>query len=229
MLAYNQESQIKALMVFFSKQPGMMLSIAYFLLTLSGIFYSSVFYSKFDIPILKLAEISDLLIAGISDPSAIVMFSGGIVVAVFSDWYYGFSAKQSYTWKAKPPSHMRTFMMVILYTPKTRISVVSGILFFFIAYSFVFVSLFAEWRSEQVKSGKGELVYIKTGTSKATDKAVFLLGSTNNFVITYDGISKTAILTPIDNIQQIVPVLTGLEKATKETINPPVPSKKIES
>jgi len=89
MLAYNQESQTKALMVFFGKQPGMMFSTAYLLLTLSGIFYSNVFYSKFDIPILKLADISDLLIAGISDPTAILMFSVGILVAIsqigFSD------------------------------------------------------------------------------------------------------------------------------------------------
>ena len=43
MLAYNQESQTKALMVFFGKQPGMMLSISYLLLTMSGVFYSTVF------------------------------------------------------------------------------------------------------------------------------------------------------------------------------------------
>lgn len=229
MLAYHQESQTKALMVFFGKQPGMMLSIAYLLLTLSGIFFSSIFYSKFDIPILKLADISDLLIAGISDPTAIVMFCGGIFVAIFSDWFFGFSYGRFHKWKVKPHSVKRTVVMMALYTPKTRIGVVTGILLSFIAYSFLFVSLFAEWRSEQIKSGQGDLVFLKTEKSNATDKAVFLLGSTTNFVVTYDSHSKTSILTPIENIQQIIPVVAKSATDNIKKIKPSAPAKAIES
>lgn len=154
---------------------------------------------------MKLADISDLLIAGISDPTAIVMFCGGIIFAILADWFSGFSYRQSHKWKERPLSFKRTLMLMLLYTPKTRISVVLGILVFFVVYSFSFVSLFAEWRSEQIKSGKGDLIYLKVEKSKPTDKAVFLLGSTTNFVITYDGQAETATLTPMENIQQIVP------------------------
>ena len=228
MLAYNQESQTKALMVFFGKQPGMMFSTAYLLLTLSGIFYSNVFYSKFDIPILKLADISDLLIAGISDPTAILMFSGGILVAILTDWFFGFNYSRFHKWKEKPQSLKRTLMMIILYTPKTKVSVAFGILITFVAYSFLFVSLFAEWRSEQIKSGKGDLVLIKTEQSKLTDKAFFLLGSTTNFVITYDNQANIAILTPIEYIQQIIPVVAEPKNNTKKLITPPVSTKTIQ-
>ncbi len=228
MLAYNQESQTKALMVFFGKQPGVMLSIAYLLLTLSGIFYSSIFYSKFDIPILKLADISDLLIAGISDPTAILMFCGGIVVAIISDWFYGFSYSRYHKWKLKPKSIKRRLMMMVFYTPKSQLGAILGILLFFVVYSFIFVGLFAEWRSDQIKSNKGDLVYLKVEKSKPTDRAVFLLGSTTNFVITYDGQSKQAILTPIENIQQIIPVLTESKKNEKKLIKPSAPGKPVQ-
>jgi hypothetical protein len=169
-----------------------------------------------------------LLIAGISDPTAIVMFCGGIVIAIFSDWLFGFTYRKYHKWKEKPPSLKRTFMMMFLHTPKTQIGVIVGIMVYFLFYSFTFVSLLAEWRSEQIKSGKGDLVLLKIKDSKLTDEAVFLPGSTSHFVITYNSQSKTAILTPIDNIQQIIPVGADAKNKTEKLIKPVTTRKSTE-
>lgn len=217
MLAYNQESQVRVLFSFFAKHPGIMISIAYMLLTLSGIFYSHSFYSEFNISILKLADISDLLIAGISDPAATVMFSGGILIAVLTDMYIAFSYTSYNNWKTKPKSLLRKVMLFLTYTPKRRVEVVFAILVMFVLYAFIFVSLYAEWRSDKIKSGSGDKVILHTKSSNETNTVSYLLGSTTNYVITYNKETQLAKLTPVENIEYISPLPAPSETVVKKS------------
>lgn len=203
MKEYNQEIQTTELIAFLRKHPGMMASLAYALLTLCGLIYSYAFYAKFNIPILKLADLSDMLIAGISEPAAILMFSGGIALAVISDLLFAVTYRARERWRKKPESLKKRLFLMLYYTPKRKIEVLGGLLFILIAYPIIFVELYAEHQSEQIKEGTGSLVLLSS--EKYQETPLFLLGSTTNFVITYDIATEKAVLTPIEEIKQIIP------------------------
>lgn len=214
MKAYNQEIHSKELLQFFTKHPAMMASMAYALLTLCGLIYSYSFYAKFDIPILKLADLSDMLIAGISEPAAILMFCGGIVLAVLADFMFGVTYRGQQRWEAKPKSVKRRLFLLMYYTPKRKIEVIGFLLFIFILYAFLFVELYAEWKSEKIKQGKGIAVVLTTENESNMHR--YLLGSTTNFVITYDPKTSQSMLTPVEGIQKILPRQESKEKPDPE-------------
>lgn len=203
MQEYKGEIHTKELLQFFSKHPGIMASFAYALLTLCGIFYSHNFYAKFDVPILKLADLPDMLIAGISEPIAVVMFCGGIALAVVTDLMFIATYRGSQRWKKKPNSLKKRFFVALYYTPKRKIEIAGFIIVIFILYAYSFVELYAEWKSEKIIKGEGQSVQLTS--EQYDDKTLFLLGSTTNFVITYDAEAKRALLTPIEGVTQILP------------------------
>lgn len=82
----NCEVQSFKVLQFFRQHPGLVVSLSYVLLTICGIFYSWSFYKEFDVAILKLANISDILTAGVSEPAAILMFLGGLLVAAAAEF-----------------------------------------------------------------------------------------------------------------------------------------------
>ncbi len=203
MQAYNQEIYSKDVIRFFKQHPGMMATMAYAMLTYCGLIYSYTFYAEFNVPILKLADLSDMLIAGIGEPAAILTFSGGIALAVISDLLFAITYRARQRWREKPDSLKKRFFLMLYYTPKRKIEVLGGLLFIFIAYPIIFVELYAEWKSEKIKAGKGTSIILTA--EQYTNTPLFLLGSTTNFVITYDVESELAVLTPIEGIEKIIP------------------------
>ncbi|XOV81044.1 MAG: hypothetical protein ACFHVJ_08850 [Aestuariibacter sp.] len=199
-------SQIKAIWDYFSHNPGMMLSVGYVLLTLCGIFYSMAFFGQFGIDILKLADVADLLIVGISEPAAMLMFSGGLIVAWGYELLFKYSYRIQQRWLAKPKSKKRTIVLAMNYVPKSSAAIIIGLALMFILYANVFVSLYAEWRSDKTKSAGGATVILESGVS-STPQPVKLLGSTSNYVFTYNVESSEATIIPVENIIKITPVV----------------------
>lgn len=199
-LVQRNESQLKNLLDFASKNPGIALSAAYMLLTLCGLYYSYSFYSEFGIKVLKLANISDLLIIGISEPPAIVLFCGGLLIAYLSDYILKFHYRLDDKWRPKPNSLKRSFILAIAYAPKSRGSVLYLFLFTFVFYAYLFVSWFAQWQSNEIKNGHVAEVNILNISNMKQSSAV-LLGTTTNFIFTYDLTMNTANVYPVDKIE----------------------------
>lgn len=202
---YKKESQILQVLDFFNRNPGSALSIAYMLLTLCGIYYSFSFFAQFDIPILKLADISDILIAGIGEPAALLMFSGGILIAALSDFISQRSYDAQKRWRQKPPSAMRSLMLVVVYTPKRSQTVMLFTVGMFALYSFLFVFWYADWQGEQVKAGHGHKILL-SGESVTTVEPMILLGSTTNYVVAYDVKAQQAGIYPVETLTLIKPI-----------------------
>lgn len=200
MTKYQKESQLLLLLAFFERNPGATLSIAYMLLTLCGIFYSLGFYGQFDVEILKLASMSDLMIIGISEPAAVLMFSGGLLIAYITDVLSQLSYDTKIRWQNKPRSIKRFFILMIVYAPRTKATAMFFFLLMFTLYSYLFVSLYAEWKSEQVKLGKGPQVSLSV-ESKSRNRQVTLLGTTSHFVLTYDHIKNQTSIHAVENVE----------------------------
>lgn len=205
MADYRKENQVLRVARYFAKNPATGFSIAYVLLTLCGIYYSFTFFAEFDVPILKLADISDVMIAGIGEPAALLMFSGGVFIAILTDYITRKSYDGQAKWRKKPPSVKRTLMLIALYTPKRREEALAFMLGTFVLYSFIFVFWYSDWKAEQVKEGKGINILIST-ESGPQPTSMLLLGSTTNFVVAYDMESEKANIIPIDKLEYIQPV-----------------------
>ena len=197
------ESQTLLLLDFLKLHPGLVLSISYVLLTFCGILYSSSFYGEFDIAILKLANVSDLLIIGLSEPAAMLMLGGGILVAVATDCSTQFFWTVQTKWRERPKSLRRKFILAMVYTPKQGISMMLLFVLMFILYSRAFVFLYADWRSEQIKAGHGDKIEVYSEAIEEESQVLTLLGSTTNFLFTYSHELDQISVIPIENVNAL--------------------------
>ncbi|BDX06190.1 hypothetical protein [Planctobacterium marinum] len=212
---FKPEYHLKILIVFFKRNPALMLSVSYLLLTLCGILYSASFYNEFNINIMKLAQISDLLIVGISEPAAVLMFSGGLIVAAAFDMLVLVSYPIHRRWKQKPASIKRSIILFFNYVPKNRDGLFIIFLLVSITYAKLFVTLYAEWRSEDIKSSKEGFVSIKTGTDSESQK-LKILGSTTNLLLVYDATLNEASAIGMEDLVSIRPIASVDENAQNE-------------
>lgn len=197
--------QLSSLLDFFQHNPGMALSIAYLLLTLSGIFYSISFYKAFGIDILKFSDISDFMIAGISEPAALLLFAGGLLVSLGFDRIGGVSYAIHQRWLNKPTSVKRRIILLCSYVPKDNVNRLITFLLMFIIYAFVFVSFYAQWRSEAIKASKNDFVVLNVAHLQE-DIKVKLLGTSANYVFTYDITRKKSLIIPLNAVRSIQPI-----------------------
>lgn len=201
-------SQFSFLFDFFKRNPGFALSFAYVLLTLSGIFYSMSFYKAFGINILKLSDMSDFMVAGISEPAALFLFAGGLLVSLGLDWFGGISYLIHQRWLHKPKSLKRWIILLCCYVPKKSINRLNVFLLIFIIYAFVFVSVYAEWRSEAIKTSEHDVVTLKASHFQK-EINVKLLGASTNYVFAYDIVRQQAYIIPVNAVQSIQPILVA--------------------
>ncbi|MCC2616318.1 hypothetical protein LJ739_08705 [Aestuariibacter halophilus] len=216
MQLYQPEHQLSAVVAFGAKNTGFTLSVAYLLLTLCGIFYADAFYAQFEIPYLKLAETSDLLIIGISEPAALLMFFLAIMLTIGFDYITRKTYQWQQYWKQQPASLKRRAWMIFLYVPKYKVSVLVSLVFLFVLYAFVFVTLYAEWHSERVKNGRGDQVLVTLDVEGPQVKGL-LLGSTANHLFTYDVDTDSANIYPVQHVVRIAPVAAPEASAAADT------------
>lgn len=203
---YQRESMILELLQLFKEHPGFLVSLAYLLLTMDGVFYGWAFYDRFDVPILQIADFSDFLISGIREPVSLVLLLGGIGVGVGFDALIRFTYDVQMRWREEPPSFKRSTLLMVCYTPRSRLAVALSILVAFILYTWMFVTIYAGWKSEQIRAGYGNEVYMYTGSTVGKPTPVLLIGSTLNYIITFENTKGQASIVPIENIERILPL-----------------------
>lgn len=202
---YKKQNLFSEAGVFFFKNPGFFISFLYVSLTLCGIFFSVSFYLEFDIKILKLADLSDMMTFGISDPAALIMFAGGIAVAWTGDYWFRRSYDIAQRWRDKPASLKKWFFLYFwARPPKTLANAVLTAFFFFVSYSFLFIALYADWRADLIKEGSGDRVMIQLDGQAPRETS--LLGSTKNYIIIYDNKTDTASVIMIEQLVSLQPL-----------------------
>lgn len=218
MADYNGKSQFSILADFFIKHPGLTISFAYALLTLCGVFYSFSYYARFDIPILMLVDVSDLLIAGISDPAALFVFSGAVLIPLIFDPLYKKTFDIQTRWREKPKSVKRLIILALCYTPKTNFSVLLSLVLLFVLYAFTLVSSYTEYKSNGVKKGEGTAVVLYSDDALYNRVPLMLLGSTANYVMFYQEKTNASLVLPIESIKSVVvkPSVTEEDAAAKD-------------
>ena len=199
------------------RQPALAISISYVLLTLCGIVYSFYFYRQFDIQVLKLANVSDLLIAGISEPAAILMFAGGLLFMVISEFLFAATSDLREKWLQKPGVLKRILIYSFFSYPKKLEYRILMSLLLFVLYGVLFVGLYVDWQVKELKQGAGPKVELTSKALQPSSRVVTLLGSTTNFLITYDLKDESAIVISVEIVQKLEPL--AKEPSTESKID----------
>ncbi|WP_395338209.1 hypothetical protein PN836_010920 [Ningiella sp. W23] len=201
---YKKESQFLLLLDYLKSNPGIALSLSYALITMCGMFFSVGFYSQFDINILQFANFSDLMIIGIADPTAILTFLGGVVIAYATDRIMQVTYDSQQKWRDRPKGFKRSVMLFLIYTPKKAATVMMFLIAMFLIYAFLFVSWYAEWKGKRIKTIDSGQVLIVTEDA-STSKVRTLLGTTANFVFTYNKEEDVAEIYPVEKVISLKP------------------------
>src|SRR5690348_5040206 len=133
---------------------------------MAGIFYDDAFYKKFDIPVLSLAQIGDFLTAGIQQPVALVLVATTFPLCwVFDRINMRHRRKQRLVLEGlralpAPSWYQRLRLRYLVWRVEqvwyTRLSYLAVV----VAYGWMFVSFYAEYRAAEVKQGEAAEVRI---------------------------------------------------------------------
>ena len=79
----------------------------------------------------------------------------------------------------------------------------------FVLYSYLFLGLYGDWKSGQIKQGIGKRLTVELATEAESGQAgrfdnVVLLGTSNKFVFVYDTASEEVNIVPNENIARLI-------------------------
>jgi len=153
---------------------------------------------------------------GLSEPAALVMFLGGLVVSHIAQWT-GFLMEDFIgKGRARPKGLARSVILGSLAGPQKESHQSAFLLLIFLMYAYLFVDRYAEWRSDKIIAGDGDTVMMIPGSEN--QNAQSLLGSTSNFVIVYDHGDNKARVISIESIEEMV-FIDKIEESTDKEHN----------
>ncbi|TQV72997.1 hypothetical protein FLL45_16170 [Aliikangiella marina] len=188
----------------FRSHPGLALIASYFFLTLIGVTYYYYYYDAFDVPILKLVDFSDIIIAGIREPMIIVMFLVTLALTGCYDWMFRTSARLHKRLERQKKTVWNKARYYLLYMPKSNITVYGFITFFLIYVLLFMIQILADHRVENIKQESTNTMLLQVGDNPDS-RSVVLLGSTTNYLIFYDPGLKRAEVINVENINALSP------------------------
>ncbi|AQA17334.1 hypothetical protein BST95_02920 [Halioglobus japonicus] len=190
---------------FVKESTGLAITFAYLILIISSMAYLGIFYGRFNVDILKLVSLEDILVTPIRRPDIIVAIVAITIAVSINDALARYNARlsQGYVGKKKP-WYIRFYERVFFFFPATaqghyRLTVASffGFLCFYIAF-------FAYAEAEDVLEGNGYEVFL-TLSEKADSRSVILLGTTSLYVIVYDSQSGQVRVHQMESVASITP------------------------
>lgn len=173
--------------------PGLLLSAAYLVLTLSGLMYEFWFFLAFGISIVEYVETSDFLLAAIRTPLVIVLAFAPLILLWLISRASGWLRQRSPTWDRW---ERRTEG-----SPQTKNLVR---VFFALSYAFVFIEMYATRITDRIKEGHGREVRIELASGAPPPSPALLLGTTSKFVFLYVPPAKQTHIIPIENVARLV-------------------------
>lgn len=174
---------------------GLVVTIAYGLITITGILYLYAFFAlHFGIPVLSFITIEDALLAGVREPLIIGVFIGVVLFQLFSDFVIRWQARTIQ--KMKPSESdglLKKLKRSMLWVPKKSSSIMFGYLAFLIVFNMLVYELAAYKADKILSGGAGDTVVLKLEDGQQV-KGLILLGSIGQYLICYDAKQKVARL-----------------------------------
>ncbi|HJT96809.1 MAG TPA: hypothetical protein VJ696_00700 [Rhodanobacteraceae bacterium] len=198
------------------REPALAISLTYLLVAMGGIFYDVAFYRKFAIPVLSLAQLGDFLTAGIQQPIALVLVASTFPICwVFDRINMRHRRRQRLeierleslpapTWYER--LRRRYLGWRVRQVWETRLAYLAVI----VAYGWLFVGFYADYRADAVKQGDAAEVRIWLNgeggalAGSKSDRWTYL-GAISSYVFVYDRAAAQATAVPVNAVARIEP------------------------
>ncbi|MCW8878518.1 MAG: hypothetical protein OQJ89_04920 [Kangiellaceae bacterium] len=189
----------------FNRHPGLLLTSAYAVVTFIGISYYYQYYRLFNIPILKLTDFSDILVAGVREPMVILMFLAALVTTLAYDKMIRVGARVQSELKQQEQTFSIRLRSLIVFAPKSN-NVIYGLLVACLIFVLYFwIQILTSHRAEQILNGQANRVIIEKTDSKENKAEMILLGTTTNYVISFNPTTGESVIDTIESIVSIKP------------------------
>jgi hypothetical protein len=181
---------------------GLSITFCYLILLLTSMAYLHLFYSAFDISIVKYVSLEDMLATPIKNPNIVFTFIAVLLVLMLADIGNRFRARKKLEYAESEMPKLMRFMNVLLWAPsnpKTNLRfTIATVAICVIVYIFAF----ADIEASEVKKGKGTRVTILLNEHE-TPIHTSLLGTSVNYVFTYDHQAKEATIFYVEAIKSV--------------------------
>ena len=186
------------------ENPGFGFTVIYFGVSLIGLLFNWALFSRFDINIFNFTEVSDFLLAALREPMTFVMTAGAIVVAWGLLWFARFEAR---FFAARPPSTrvVRGYARISGRFNRHPLTIA----FVFVAYCYLFIGLYGQWKADRIKRGVGQRVVVQLSEPPIQNRSGtviegVLLGSTNKYLFLYNPDTDMTSAMPAESIVQVM-------------------------
>ena len=203
------------------QQPGLLLSLSYLLVSLLGIFFTWSMYHKLGVDYLQFAEITDFLMAVLREPLTLLLAASAVLVTFLLHWMLireqrYFSVNQPKNWFS------RTYKLLSdwSYSNIVALEIVACLL-----YCFVFVSLYGEWKSAQLRAGHGNQVSIQL-TDENQPLQRILLGDSSRYLFLFDSAAGHVEAIPHENILKLTMVVSSAPQSPEQAPPKTLPATK---
>lgn len=187
---------------FLKESTGIAITTAYLALILSSMAYLHVLYKAFDISISQYTTFEDILATPIKNPDMIVIFCAIIFLLYMADAGNRFRARKEIKYANQKKPFLLKILLPILWAPKKRnpnFKITAATVTICLA-SYIFV--FASHEAEYLKSGQGTIVEIALADD-TTIVNTTLLGTTINYVFTFNSDTKESVVYAVESIKTI--------------------------
>jgi hypothetical protein len=189
---------------FARESTGIAITLAYLILILTSMSYLIVFYGKFNISIIKLVTLEDILVTPIKNPDIILVYVGITFLFYLVDISYRLKNRLQLKYlNKKKPFYVR-LVTIVAWAPKSRKTNIRLSVFMAIFSLAAYVYFFASVEGVQIQNGEGHKVQLVLNDAEAPVEMT-LLGNTSQFVMVFDAGQKQAYVYQLEAINHLKP------------------------
>lgn len=181
------------------QHPALALTAGYLVISLLGISYEWSLFRNFGVNFFHYADVTDFLMGAFREPITFVMALSALFVSVFAQWMMDWEDR----WFATREVRSRILLGYRRFSASSfnRLSP----LYFFLAYSVLFIWLYSDSSAERLRAGGGPQVtlMLATGAPPSGTGPASLLGTSSRFVFLYDAAKQVTTIVPHENIAWI--------------------------
>lgn len=200
---------------FIRESTGIAITIAYLALILSSMAYLFVLFNAFDISIVKYLTFEDILATPIKNPDIIIIFFAIVFVLYMTDLGNRFRARQQlkYANVEKKPFGFKIFQ-IVFWAPRKRKANIKVTAITVMLCLGVYIFSFATREAAKIKRGQGPQIAISVADEASISST--LLGTTINYVFTYNNVTEESVIYSVESIQSIKKITTLTESDIQE-------------
>ena len=190
------------------ENPGLTLTIGYIATSLIGLLFSWSLLNRFGLNILDYTEVTDFLIAALREPLTFLVAASAIPVVYLIRYLNG---KEQRFWQRHPPKSA-ILKRYCKWSSESYGDPFTDI-FITIAYAFLFIALYSDWKATQIRDGVGQKVDVEIGWEDETRRMNrILVGGTTRFLFVFDTDDQRMEAIPHESVLRVLAIKPKPEK-----------------